>query len=173
MAVVGAKHPAPITVDLLSPAVDVNAPLDARDIELIQQTFARVAMLGCSTVGKVLFMNIFKIAPGALELFPFKNDANLYGPGSALETHATKVVETVAVAVGMLNDLPSLVPVLQGLGTKHVGYNVKPEHYDVVGQALIASLTVALGAKFTEPVKNSYLKLWGVVKATMCGDHYK
>ena len=41
MAVVGENHPTPITLDLKSPPVDVNAPLDARDIELVQQTFAR------------------------------------------------------------------------------------------------------------------------------------
>ena len=41
MAVVGENHPTPITLDLKTPPVDVNAPLDARDIELVQQTFAR------------------------------------------------------------------------------------------------------------------------------------
>ena len=42
------------------------------------------------------------------------------------------------VAVKGLADLDKLVPVLQGLGTKHVQYGVIPEHYDVVGQALLA-----------------------------------
>lgn len=39
---------------------EVNAPIDGRDIELVQQTFARVAMLGSNTIGRLLFMNIFK-----------------------------------------------------------------------------------------------------------------
>eukprot|EP00440_Ansanella_granifera_P026274 gb/GFBE01028535.1/.p1 GENE.gb/GFBE01028535.1/~~gb/GFBE01028535.1/.p1 ORF type:complete len:175 (+),score=49.02 gb/GFBE01028535.1/:1-525(+) len=174
MAVVDSKHPAPITCDLNSPGVDVSAPLDDRDIELVQQTFARVAMLGPNVVGRVLFMNIFKIAPGAVDLFPFaKCDPNMWGPGSRLEAHVIKVVETTATAVSLLKDLPTLVPVLQGLGLKHVGYNVKPEHYDVVGQALIAALATALGDKFTEPVKNAYLKVWTIIKNTMVGDNYK
>merc|ERR1712087_839543 len=53
------------------------------------------------------------------------------------------------------------------------GYNVIPEHYDVVGQAVIASLGTALGDKFTDAVKNAWIKVYTVVKTTMCGDHYK
>merc|ERR1711971_243572 len=73
----------------------------------------------------------------------------------------------------MLRDLGNLVPVLQALGTRHVGYNVIPAHYDVVGQALVKSLQTALGPHFTDPVKNAYLKVYTVVKTTMCGEHYK
>jgi len=174
MASLEKNHPAPITVDLVSPAVDVNAPLDDRDITLVQQTFARVAMLGSNTVGRVVFMNIFEIAPGAKDLFPFvKTDPNPWGPGSRLESHVTKVVDTLATAISLLRDLPTLVPVLKGLGLKHVGYGVIPAHYDIVGQAVIASLGTALGDKFTDPVKNAYLKVWTIVKVTCCGDNYK
>ena len=174
MAAVGLNHPAPLSVDLKEPAVDVNAPIDGRDIDLVQQTFARVAMLGSNTIGRLLFMNIFKIAPEAMKLFPLANcDANMWRPGSALEVHVLKVVETVATAVSLLKDLDTLVPVLQGLGLKHVGYGVQPAHYDVVGQALIATLEVSLGRHFTEPVKNAYLKVWTVIKANMISDNYK
>merc|ERR1712100_880504 len=90
-----------------------------------------------------------------------------------LGTHAANVVSTLATAVGLLRDLPTLVPVLQALGKRHVGYSVIPDHYDVVGQAIIKSLGTALGDKFTEPVKNAYLKVYTTVKTVMCGDHYK
>jgi len=113
-------------------------------------------------------MNIFKIAPDALALFPkAKMDANMWGPGSWLSGHVTKVVTTVATAVSLLTDLPTLVPVLQKLGKQHSAMGILPAHYDVVGQALIASLATALGDKFTDCVKNAYLKMWGVVKETM------
>merc|ERR550525_1379893 len=105
-------------------------------------------------------MNIFKIAPGALQLFPFKDDSeNLWKCGGRATAHANKVVQTLDTAVKLLNDLGTLVPVLQELGLKHVGFNVLPEHYDVVGQAAIASLETALGDKFTPTVRNSWLKV--------------
>lgn len=168
-------HPAPITVDLNEPAVDPAAPIDQRDVDLVQQTWRRAALLGTETVGKVVFMNIFKIAPGALQLFPFKDDEgeNLWKVGGRATAHANKVVITIDTAVKLLGDLGTLVPVLQSLGLRHVGYNVIPEHYDVVGQAVIASLGTALGDKFTEPVKNAWIKVYTTVKTVMCGDNYK
>jgi hemoglobin-like flavoprotein len=158
-------------IDLASPAVDVAAPFDQRDIDLIQQTFAKVAALGPNAVGRVLFDNIFSIAPEAKGLFPFVHkDKNWKAPGSRFEKHAIAVVATTATAVSLLTDLPTLVPVLKGLGLKHMGYGVIPAHYDVVGQALIASLAAALGENFTPAVKNAYIKMWGVVKETMLSE---
>merc|ERR1712066_973264 len=86
---------------------------------------------------------------------------------SKMKAHAGRVVTTLATAVSLLRDLPTLVPVLHGLGLKHVGYGVIPAHYDVVGQALIKSLGTALGDKMTPAVTNAYLKVFTVVKQTM------
>eukprot|EP00927_Polykrikos_kofoidii_P051327 TRINITY_DN45119_c0_g1_i1.p1 TRINITY_DN45119_c0_g1~~TRINITY_DN45119_c0_g1_i1.p1 ORF type:complete len:419 (+),score=114.49 TRINITY_DN45119_c0_g1_i1:111-1367(+) len=164
-----------ITVDLESPAVDVSAPIDARDIELVQQTFARVAMLGADNVGKVLFMKIFKKAPQALQLFSFGAEGlsdpyRLWRAGGPAVGHAAKVVTTVATAVGLLNNLDQLVPVLQDLGMRHHGYGIVPAHYDVVGEALIESLQLALGPLFTTSVQNAYLKVYTTVKSVMTTD---
>ena len=52
-------HPGPYSFNQPM-LVEVNAPIDGRDIDLVQQTFARVAMLGSNTIGRLLFMNIFK-----------------------------------------------------------------------------------------------------------------
>ena len=162
-----------ITVNLQEPAVDPSAAIDQRDIDLVQQTFGRVAMLGADTVGKVIFMKIFKKAPGALQMFSFKDTGTAEDPvtlfklGSPAVAHVTKVVTTVGTAVSLLTDLDTLVPVLQALGLKHQTLGVAPEHYDIVGEAVIESLAVALGPNFTDPVKNAWLKIYTTVKTVM------
>ncbi|CAE7621624.1 ngb1 [Symbiodinium sp. CCMP2592] len=157
-----------LAIDLQSPPVDVNAPLDERDIQLVQASFAHVARLGAKNVGKLLFMNIFKVAPGAVDLFPFaRGEANLYRPGGNLELHALKLMETVATAVSMLRELDQLVPILEGLGLQHAGFGVQATHYDLVGIALISTLEVVLGRQFTEPVKHAFMKVWKLIKETM------
>merc|ERR1711862_997818 len=98
---------------------------------------------------------------------------NLWKVGGRATARATRVVQTVDTAVKLLTDLGTLVPVLQELGLKHVGFNVVPEHYDVVGQAVLASLATALGDKFTPTVKNSWIKVYTTIKTVMVGDHYK
>jgi hemoglobin-like flavoprotein len=169
----------PITVDLNSPPVDLSAPIDGRDIALVEQTFARVAMLQPENVGKVIFMKFFKIQPAALELFSFKGGgedaATLFKLGSPASKHATMVVKTVAIAISLLRDLGTLVPVLQAVGTKHYelskckcnaeqyGFGLIPDHYGDFGAAVIEALTVALGPNFTEPVKNAWVKIYTTI----------
>merc|ERR1712187_871767 len=95
-----------------------------------------------------------------------KDDEDL-ASSTRMKAHVGRVVGTVATAVSLLRDLPTLVPVLHSLGLKHVGYGVIPAHYDVVGQAIIKSLGTALGDKFTPAVMNAYLKVFTIVKNTM------
>jgi hemoglobin-like flavoprotein len=70
---------------------------------------------------------IFAAAPAALQLFPFKDELDLY-KSSALKRHALGVMTTVGKAVNMLDDLEALVPVLKELGAKHVNYGVEEAH---------------------------------------------
>jgi hemoglobin-like flavoprotein len=86
--------------------------------------------------------------------------------------HAVNVMTTVGTAVAGLEDLPALVPVLQNLGTRHVGYGVEAQHYDVIGQALLDTLALGLGDAFTPEVKAAWEAVYAVVATTMKGDHY-
>lgn len=147
-------------------------PLTQVEMTLIEDTWAQVASLGAQEVGVILFKQIFTIAPQALQLFSFKDEADLYESPN-LKKHALGVVKAVGLAVGALRELEKLVPMLQGLGRKHVDYGVLPEHYDVVGQALIKTLSLGLGHQFTKDVELVWTKLWGVIASTMQGDNYK
>merc|ERR1711970_897167 len=119
--------------------------------KLVQETWALVATddAAIDAAGTALFKRIFELAPAALELFSFKQEVNMYESEKFLK-HARSVITTVGVAVAGLDDIGALVPVLQALGKRHVGYGVQAAHYDVVGQALIDTLASGLGDKFTQ-----------------------
>ena len=51
-------------------------------------------------------------------------------------------------------------------------YGVLPVHYDVVGQALLATLEGGLGAEWTAQVKAAWIAVYGVISTTMIGDNY-
>ena len=139
--------------------------------EDVTRTWALVAAGPLEPVGVAFFLKIFEIAPEALQLFPFKDEPDL-AESPKLKKHAMSVMNTVDAAVKGLADLDKLVPVLQGLGKRHVGYGVLPAHYDVVGQALLATLEGGLGAEWTEQVKASWTAVYGVIAKTMIGDNY-
>jgi hemoglobin-like flavoprotein len=118
-------------------------------------------------------IRIFEIAPGAKALFPFakKNenddDEEMFKNPRFL-MHARRVVKMLDVAVDMLG--PDLGPVshaLKLLGERHVAYGVIPDHYPIVGQALLATLEAALGSSWTPQVQEGWAAIYGFVSATM------
>lgn len=55
-----------------------NSLMSAEEIEIIQNSWAQLETLGIERVGIVLFKNIFRLAPEAIGLFPFKDEANVF-----------------------------------------------------------------------------------------------
>lgn len=140
-----------------------------RSMSAVTSSWEKAAALGVENVGVALFKKIFEIEPGALALFSFRDTPDLYNSPS-LKKHGVAVVGAVGVAVVGLKDLDKLVPVLQQLGARHVGYGVVPEHFDIVGKALILTLREALGEDvFSEEVEEAWTNVFGVIKSVMTG----
>jgi len=142
-------------------------------IEDLRASWTRVATeVGVEAAGRLLYQRIFDIAPGALALFSFKDEPDMYN-SDRFKQVSTRTVMTVNTAIGKLDDLDTLVPVLEGLGTKHIGFGVLPAHYDVVGQALLETLGLGLGESFTAPLKAAWAELYGIIKTTMVGSTFR
>ena len=62
--------------------------------------------------GIEFFQRIFTYAPEALQLFSFRDEADLYH-SEALSKHAASVMGTIGTALTMLNDLEHLVTILK------------------------------------------------------------
>jgi len=144
-------------------------------IELIQMTWLTVQTLPTETVGVLLFKHIFEAAPAAAGLFSFGKVAGFdpaadHSQNPAVVKHGVSVVKTVGVAISMLRDLDSLIPVLKGLGKRHAGYGIVADHYPIVGGAFLKTLSLGLGAAYTPEVASSFESLWGIVESTMQSD---
>lgn len=87
----------------------------------------------------------------------------------AFVRHAVGVVRMLDAAVNMLGpDLDVVTAVLEGLGARHVQYGVLPEHYPIVGQALLETLEAALGPDgWTDDVKLGWATIFSFVSSTM------
>jgi hemoglobin-like flavoprotein len=59
---------------------------------------------------------------------------------SDLDFQSQKLMDTLALAIASLRDLPSLMATLEALALRHVDYGVRDEHYDHVGAALLWTL---------------------------------
>jgi hemoglobin-like flavoprotein len=123
--------------------------------QIIKLTFAQV-MRDRDKVGRMFYDRLFSIAPEVKPLF--KGD---------IAEQSRKLMDTLALAVGMLRDMPTLVITLEGLARRHVGYGVKDEHYDKVGEALLWTLERGLGDAFTAQVRDAWAALYVAVAKIM------
>jgi hemoglobin-like flavoprotein len=76
-------------------------------------------------------------------------------------------MKMINTAVNGLDRLDAIVPAVQDLGRRHVGYGVKDEHYDTVGAALLWTLEAGLGDAFTPDVKESWTTVYTLLADTM------
>ena len=97
-----------------------------------------------------------------------KAPSALWQQSASFKAHSLRVMRAIDGAFGMLGDLEHLVPLLQGLGRRHVGYGAKPEHYDWVGSALVSTLHAAFGPEVMNAgMTQAYVTVYRVVKHTM------
>ena len=123
--------------------------------QIIKSTFAAV-MKDKVKVGLLFYDRLFTIAPDTKPLF--KKD---------MAEQSRKLMDTLALAIGMLRDMPSLVMTLEGLARRHVAYGVKDEHYDKVGEALLWTLQQGLGSAFTPQAREAWTALYVAVAKIM------
>ncbi|HTN92077.1 MAG TPA: globin family protein [Sorangium sp.] len=126
-----------------------------RTIELVQWSWAKVMPIS-DAAAALFYERLFTLDPSVRPLF--KND---------IAEQKKKLMQTLAVAVDGLNNLPKLVPVLQSLGVRHQGYMVAEHHYDVVGEALLWTLREGLGDAFSSDVETAWKEVYGLIADVM------
>jgi len=124
-------------------------------VTLIQESFAKVAPIA-DTAAEIFYAKLFELDPKLKPLF--KGD---------MQEQGAKLMATLSVVVNGLTDLAAIVPAVQDLGRRHVGYGVEDSHYDTVGAALIWTLGQGLGDAFTDDVKAAWVTAYGILAATM------
>ena len=78
-----------------------------------------------------------------------------------------KLLAMLGAAVGVLNNIDSLLPVVRDLGKRHVGYGVKESHYKTVGAALLWTLEQGLGSAWTPAVKDAWVEVYTALSGAM------
>ena len=122
---------------------------------LVQQSFGAVAPIAEAAAG-LFYDRLFVLDPSLRRLFR----GNMVEQGRHLMT-------TLAVAVRGLDNLEALIPAVQALGRRHIGYGVRDEHYATVGEALLWTLEQGLGEAFTPEVRAAWAAAYELLSTTM------
>lgn len=129
-------------------------------VTLVQTTFAKVAPI--SDKAAILFYDrLFELAPQVRAMFP-----------TDLTEQRRKLMATLAVVVGGLSNLQSVLPAASALAKRHVAYGAQPAHYPVVGAALLWTLEQGLGAAWTPEVAAAWTAAYTTLSGYMISEAY-
>lgn len=138
--------------------------MEAETVTLVQESFEKVKPIA-PQAAEIFYSKLFELDPALKPLFPTDKEG-------AMKEQGNKLMTMLGAAVAGLNNLDALIPVLEGLGKRHVDYKVEPSHYDTVGAALLGTLEAGLGDDFTIDVKNAWADVYGTMADVMIKASY-
>jgi nitric oxide dioxygenase len=129
--------------------------LSDRQIELVEGSWELV-MLETDEAGLIFYGELFEIDPGLRPLF--KED---------IKSQAHVFVSLITFVVHKLKNIDVIAEDVKALGVRHKSYHVRPEHYQVVGEALLITLEKILGRKWNLEIKQAWSAVYNSLSAIM------
>jgi nitric oxide dioxygenase len=134
--------------------------MDSKQIKLVQESFAKVAPIS-EQAAVIFYDRLFEVAPAVKAMFP-----------ADMTEQRKKLMAVLAVVVKGLSNLESVLPAASALAKRHVGYGAKPEHYPVVGGALLWTLEKGLGEAWTPEIAAAWTAAYGTLSGYMISEAY-
>src|ERR1700736_5635163 len=134
--------------------------MNSTQIKLVQDSFSKVAPIS-EQAAVIFYDRLFEVAPTVRAMFP--ND---------MAEQRKKLMATLAVVVNGLGNLEAVLPAASALAKRHVGYGAKPEHYPVVGGALLWTLEKGLGEAWTPELAAAWTAAYGTLSGYMISEAY-
>lgn len=125
------------------------------DARRLKDSFAQVAQQG-DAVALFFYADLFVRNPHLRDMFPV-----------AMAAQRDKLLGALGRIIAQVDDLPSLVPFLQGLGRDHRKFGIVAEHYPQVGASLLATLRYFLGEGWTDDLAAEWTSAYGLVAQVM------
>jgi hemoglobin-like flavoprotein len=129
-------------------------------IALVRSSWQQVIPIQ-DTAARLFYGRLFELDPSLRSLF--KGD---------MAEQGRKLIATLAVMVGGLHSLPTIMPAVSALAKKHVDYGVTPAHYGIVREALMWTLKRSLGAGWTAEVDTAWHAAYEMLSDVMIGEAY-
>lgn len=134
--------------------------MNSTQVRLVQESFAKVIPI--SEAAAVIFYDrLFAVAPAVKAMFP-----------TDMTQQRKKLMMMLAAVVNGLGNLESILPAASALAKRHVDYGVQPEHYPVVGGALLWTLEKGLGDAWTSEVADAWAAAYGTLSGYMISEAY-
>ena len=130
--------------------------LTAKEITLVKKSWVSIRKIDPLIIGDVFYTKLFYDHPELRKMFPQNMEAQ-YG----------KLIDMLSTIIARLHKLDDLKGEIAHMAKRHVEYGVKPEHYNLVGKALIWTLQKGLGKEWNDEVKAAWINCYAILSGTM------
>ena len=128
--------------------------LDQKTIDIIKSTVPALKAHGLE-ITKTFYKNMFEKNPEIKELFNMEKQASGEQPKA--------LAMSILAAAQNIDNLAAIMPVVNKIGEVHCNSKVKPEHYPIIGENLLAAIKEVLGDAATDEVIEAWGKTYGVL----------
>ena len=128
-------------------------------IMLVKKSWRLFRQIDPLLVGGVFYDKLFADNPGLKRMFH-----------TSIEEQSQKLIDMLSSIVLHLDSLDEMKEEIEALADRHVGYGVKPEHYETVGKALLWTLEQGLGADWNNKTEEAWTKCYYTLAGVMMGE---
>ncbi|MGC9668734.1 globin domain-containing protein [Planosporangium sp. 12N6] len=125
------------------------------DSAALQRSWALVARHG-DAVPSYFYAILFTAHPELRSMFPM-----------SMSAQRDRLVNALGVIVSNVDNVEAAVPFVEGLGRDHRRFDVAPEHYPHVGEALLATLAYFLREEWTPELAADWTAAYELVSGVM------
>ncbi|WP_219834573.1 NO-inducible flavohemoprotein [Paenibacillus sp. R14(2021)] len=134
--------------------------LSQETIAIIKSTVPVMEVHGVA-ITKRFYEMLFENHPELLNIFNHANQKQ--------GKQQTALANAVYAAAANIDKLETIIPVVKGIANKHRSLGVKPEHYPIVGQNLLAAIKEVLGDAATDEIISAWADAYGVISDVFIG----
>lgn len=129
--------------------------LTPEQIMLVQSSWEEIEPL-TGRLGKAFYEKLFELDPEFEKLF----EGDLRSQGETL-------MSMMSLAVEMLDRPESLQGTMDGLGRRHAGYGVRPQHFGPFKASLMWALSAVLGPAFEGDLREAWGAMYDMLAEMM------
>ncbi|GAA0319438.1 NO-inducible flavohemoprotein [Bacillus carboniphilus] len=134
--------------------------LNQKTIDIIKST-APVLEVHGTTITKRFYEMMFTAHPELLNIFNHANQRK--------GRQQQSLANTVYAAAVHIDRLEEIIPVVKQIAHKHRSLGIKPEHYPIVGENLLAAIKDVLGDAATDEIIGAWAEAYGVIADAFIG----
>ena len=130
--------------------------MNSHQITLVKNSWKKAEGLDAVVVGQLFYSRLFEVNPGLKHMFT-----------TSVTEQSKKLIAMISYVIAKLDRLELIIEDVKKLAVRHAGYGVKPEHYAMVGDALIWTLKKGLQESWDDKTEEAWAACYEILSQAM------